>query len=290
MRAARRPPLGPALQQRGAQCAVEESVRLVRAQHRDGLGDGLHLDLACLLAHLKLLVRPRALALEGREELLVGGERGLRVSEVFLGVGVRLVRLGKVLRLGVELLLRSLDLTLLRGLQVFVSLAVRRLILLGLSEVGLEGLLHLPQDAEDLSRLRRVGLLEGGGGVNVVLGGLDEGGGHPPLGGREHALQQRFVLPQLVLQRGSHAQRVAARHLQQGGVVLLEHGDSRLQGGDGLQQVLFLRIELRELLFTQRSGLVECGGVFRQLLLRACDLCLQAGAGGSEILNLGREV
>mmetsp|Transcript_21681 Transcript_21681/g.67614 ORF Transcript_21681/g.67614 Transcript_21681/m.67614 type:complete len:204 (-) Transcript_21681:345-956(-) len=73
-------------------------------------------------------------------------------------------------------------------------------------------------------------------------------------------------------------------------VVLREHRDRRLQRGDGLQQVLFLRIELRELLFTQRSGLVECGGVFRQLLLRACDLCLQAGAGGSEILNLGREV
>ena len=68
----------------------------------------------------------------------------------------------------VDLGLAGGDLVLLGGLQVLVRLLVGRLLLLGGGEVGLEGLLHLREDAEDLAGLRGVGLLEGGLRVEVI--------------------------------------------------------------------------------------------------------------------------
>merc|ERR1719240_816084 len=141
----------------------EGVVRVVAAEDRERLAAGLDLLLPGLLALLPLLVRLLASLLEVEQELLVRRKRVARVL--------------KVLRLRVLLVRPGLDLRLLRRLEVVVGLLVCHLLLLGGGEVGLESLLHLLENAEDRTRLRRVGLLEGRVRVEVVARGLHEGGG-----------------------------------------------------------------------------------------------------------------
>ena len=72
--------------------------------------------------------------------------------------------------------------------------------------------------------------------------------------------------------------------------MLGEHGDGRLQGGDGLEQVLLLRVELSQLLLADGRGLVKGLLVAGDLLLEVLDLGAEAGAAGGELLDLGGEV
>mmetsp|Transcript_37307 Transcript_37307/g.87369 ORF Transcript_37307/g.87369 Transcript_37307/m.87369 type:complete len:348 (+) Transcript_37307:1058-2101(+) len=266
-------------------------MSIVSAQDCKCLGDSLHLQLPRLLALLPLLVGHGALLLEHHEELLVSGEAVLGVLNVHLGLGVLLVRGGKLLGLAVNLLSASRDLGLLCRLQIVVGLLVGQLLLLRVTQVGLEGLQHLPQDAEDLARLGSVGLLEGGRSVEVILRLLDEGSCGTALGRSEHTLQQGGVLLHLVLEGGGDAEDVATRNLQEGcGVVLGQHCDGSLQSGDGLQQILLLSIELSQLLLPQGSRLLKGLLVGRALLLQGLDLSVQLRTETGQLLDLAGEV
>merc|ERR1719486_621934 len=121
----------------------EGVVRIVARQDGERLAHGLDLLSPGLLALFPLLVRHLARLLQVHEELLVRREGVPRVLEVLLRLRELLVRVGKLLRLGVLELRAGLDLRLL----------LRR------AQVRLEGLLHLLEDAEDLARLRSVALL-----------------------------------------------------------------------------------------------------------------------------------
>mmetsp|Transcript_78270 Transcript_78270/g.175442 ORF Transcript_78270/g.175442 Transcript_78270/m.175442 type:complete len:272 (-) Transcript_78270:212-1027(-) len=204
---------------------------------------------------------------------------------------VLLVRVGKLLRLGVDLLDAGCDFGLLRGLQVLVSLLVGCLFLLRIGQVRLKCLLHLPENAEDLAALRCVGLLESGRCIEVVLRGLDERVGRPPLRVREHTLQQRGVPLHLLLERGRDTHHVAVGQLEQGfSMVLRQHRDGRLQRRDRFHQILLFRIEFRQLLLAERGGLIKGFLVFRLLLFEILDLSVEARAASSELLDLRREL
>merc|ERR1719460_3525958 len=155
--------------------ARERVVRVVRAEDRQGLAAALDLLSAGLLALLVLGIGHLAGLLQVHQELLVRGESIARVLEVLLGLRVLLIRVRKLLRLRVPLVLTSLDLRKLRGLQGLVRLLALHLLLLRGREVRLERLLHLLQDTEDLARLRRVALLERRLRIEVVTRRLDEG-------------------------------------------------------------------------------------------------------------------
>mmetsp|Transcript_37303 Transcript_37303/g.87357 ORF Transcript_37303/g.87357 Transcript_37303/m.87357 type:complete len:331 (+) Transcript_37303:1058-2050(+) len=266
-------------------------MRIVGAQDLQGLGNGLHLHLAGLLALLPLLVGHGALLLEHHEELLIGRKRGPSVFDVLLGLGVLEVSVGKLLRLGVDLSGACSDLSLLCRLQLIIGLLVGELLLLRVGQVGLEGVLHVPQDAKDLSRLRGVGLLESGRGIEVVLRCLNEGVDLAALGAREDALEQLAVGRHLVGQSGSHTQDAASWSLEQGASVMLgKHRDGCLQGLDRLQQVLLLRVELSQLLLAESGGLVQGLLVLGALLLEVLDLCVQLCRCRSELLDLGGQL
>mmetsp|Transcript_80357 Transcript_80357/g.204357 ORF Transcript_80357/g.204357 Transcript_80357/m.204357 type:complete len:372 (-) Transcript_80357:496-1611(-) len=231
--------LCPALRLLGAaglhECRVEglgeKIVGIVSGEHGQGLGHGLHLQLPRLLALLPLLVRHLALLLQHHQELLICGKRGLCVLNVHLRLRILLVRVSQLAGLGLDLRLAGRDLLLLRGLQVLVCFLVGHLLLLRGRQIRLEGLLHLPQDAEDLARLRSVGLLEGRPRIEVILGGLHKGGGRLALRARQDTLQEGSVLAEFVLQGRCNAQHVAAGNLQEARscIVLREHRDRRLE-------------------------------------------------------------
>mmetsp|Transcript_78753 Transcript_78753/g.172692 ORF Transcript_78753/g.172692 Transcript_78753/m.172692 type:complete len:422 (+) Transcript_78753:254-1519(+) len=139
------------LQQRGVEGPGEEVVSIVAAENSEGLRDSLHFQLAGLLALLPLLVGHLALFLEHAQELLVGRQRGLGIVGVNLGLGVLLVGVGQLTSLGADLVLAGLDLGLLGCLELLVGGLVGLLLLLGGRQVALEGVQHLPEDAEDLA-------------------------------------------------------------------------------------------------------------------------------------------
>merc|ERR1719201_377400 len=108
------------------------------------------------------------------EELLVRREGVPRVLQVLLRLRELLVRVRELLRLRVLQLRTSLDLGLLRRLEVLVGGLRLHLLLLRRAQVRLEGLLHLLEDPEDLARLRGVALLESRLRVEVVARRLHE--------------------------------------------------------------------------------------------------------------------
>ena len=69
----------------------------------------------------------------------------------------------------VNLIPAGIDLLLLCCPQMFIGLPVGLLILLSVNKVCLEGLLHLLQDAEDLTRLRSIRKLQCWRCINVML-------------------------------------------------------------------------------------------------------------------------
>merc|ERR1719199_1587822 len=172
-------------------------VRIVGSEDRQGFANGLHLLLAHLLPLLPLRVRLLTRLLEVHQELLVRSQGISRVVEVHLRLREVLVRIGELLRLGVELRLPGLDLLLLRSLEVLVGGLVLHLLLLRRRKVGLKRLLHLLQDAEDFAGLRRIALLEGGLLVEIIPRRLHEQANRPALRGRDDLLQESLVLLEL---------------------------------------------------------------------------------------------
>mmetsp|Transcript_12680 Transcript_12680/g.33664 ORF Transcript_12680/g.33664 Transcript_12680/m.33664 type:complete len:351 (+) Transcript_12680:249-1301(+) len=204
-----------------------------------------------------------------------------------------LVRLRQLHLLLLQGLRRRLDLSLLGGLELLESLGVAQRVLLRLGEVRLECFLHLLQDPEHLARSRHIRLLEGGLLAVVArarawllpAAHLGEGHDQPALLGRDGIQEQHLVplhhrarqleglgdLP-VVDQRGA-------------GVVLGQHGDGRVQGPDVLKHQLLLGVELRGLLLSNGSLLVQRLLALSKVLLVALDLGPEAGAPGRRFLD-----
>merc|ERR1719236_105856 len=202
----------------------EGVVRVIARQDGERLAHGFDLLSARLLALLPLLVRHLAGLLQVHEELLVRRERVPRVLEVLLRLRELLVRVGELLGLRVLELRAGLDLCLLRRLEVLVRGLRLHLFLLGSAQVRLERLLHLLEDAEDLTRLRRVALLEGRLRIEVVTRSLHKRRDHLVLVRRDHATQQRRVLVELPLEHRRDVDELLRRNLKEL-VVLREHDD-----------------------------------------------------------------
>merc|ERR1719428_2524860 len=266
-------------------------VRVIARQDGERLAHGLDLLRARLLALLPLLVRHLAGLLQVHQELLVRREGVPRVLEVLLRLRELLVRVRELLRLRVLELSSGLDLSFLRRLEVLVRGLRLHLFLLGSAQVRLERLLHLLEDPEDLTRLRRVALLEGRLRVEVVTRRLHERRDRLALGRRHNLFQHESVLLELVVDDSGHVQERFGRHLSERlRVVLGEHDDRRLERTDGLEHVLLLLVELGELLLAHRGRLVERLLVLRDLRLQVLDLRVQARARGRQLLDRGRQV
>mmetsp|Transcript_20628 Transcript_20628/g.71361 ORF Transcript_20628/g.71361 Transcript_20628/m.71361 type:complete len:410 (+) Transcript_20628:422-1651(+) len=167
----------------GARHGVAGTVLL---QDLDGLGHGLELGQARILALLEILVRLGASPLQVRHELLVLGKGSLLLTEVLLGLGQGVHGVGELVLLLLRHLLAVFDLGALRGAELREARGARLLTLLRLAEVALHLVLQLPQDTHDLAALRgvrrHVGLLvvrlhEGGRGLQGALDDLGVGGG-----------------------------------------------------------------------------------------------------------------
>merc|ERR1719174_2347132 len=137
----------------------EHVVRLVRGEDCESLGACFHLQVALLGPCLILCVNLGAKLLQHHQKLLIFREGGLGVFQVLFGLGVCLISVSKLLSLLVDLILTSLNLSVLGCFDLIVGVLLLHLHLLGVSQVGLESLLHLLQDAKDLS---------GGGSVRAI--------------------------------------------------------------------------------------------------------------------------
>merc|ERR1719171_1900196 len=270
--------------------ASEGVVRVIARQDGERLAHGFDLLRARLLALLPLLVRHLAGLLQVHQELLVRREGVPRVLEVLLRLRELLVRVRQLLGLRVLELGAGLDLFLLRRLEVLVRGLRLHLLLLGRAQVRLEGLLHLLEDPEDLARLRRVALLERRLRVEVVTRRLDERGDRLALRRHHDRGQHVLVLLELVIDRSGDVQKRLGWHLRQRRVVLAQDDDGRLQRADGLQHVLLLFIEFRQLLLPHRGRLVQRFLVLGDLSLQVLDLRVEPSARGRQLLDRRGEV
>merc|ERR1719482_417248 len=269
--------------------AGERVVRLVARQ--DGKRLAARLDLLLPRLHALLVLRIRHLAglLQVHQELLVRRQGVPRVLKVLLVLRQLRVRVSELLRLLVLQLGASLDLVLLRRLQVLVRLLRLHLLLLRVGQVRLEGLLHLLQDAKDRAALRGVALLERRLRIEVVTRRLHERRDGLALGRRDDLLEHVLVLVELPLNHRRDVDQLLRRHRLQELVVLAQHDDRGLQRADRLQHVLLLRVELRKLFLAHRRGLVQSLLVLRDLSLEILDLRVQAGAHRRTLLDGRRE-
>merc|ERR1719460_1845035 len=268
----------------------EGVVRVVRAQDGEGLANSLNLFLARLRALLVLRVRHLARLLQVEQENLVRIQRRARVVEVLLRLGEFLIRVGELLGLRVALVRAGFDLRLLRGLEIVVRLLALHLLLLRARQVALEGLLHLLQDSENSARLRRVALLEGRLGIEVIARRLDERRDRLLLSRRCDLVDHVLVLAELALDQDRDVDELVGRHLHELGVVLAQDGDRTLQGADGLKHVLLLAVELREFLLANGGGLIECRLILRDLGAEVLDLRVQPSTRRSSLLDGRREI
>merc|ERR1719352_1979729 len=270
--------------------AREGVVGVVGAQDRERLAHGLRLLRASLRPLLELLVRHLARLLQVHQELLVRRQGVAGVVEVLLRLGELLIRIGKLLSLRILLVRASLDLRLLRGLEIFVRRLALHFLLLRARQVALERLLHLLQNAKDGTRLRSVALLESRLGIEEVARSLDERRDRLTLGGRDDLVNQILVLVELILDQNGNVDEGLRRNLNKLRVVLPEHGDRALQRPDRLEDVLLLAVELGKLLLAERSSLIQSSLVLRDLRRQVLDLRVQASARGGSLLNGRREV
>mmetsp|Transcript_112245 Transcript_112245/g.206009 ORF Transcript_112245/g.206009 Transcript_112245/m.206009 type:complete len:204 (-) Transcript_112245:863-1474(-) len=122
---------GPlSLKQGRVECLCEHVMSIIRAEDRQRLGHCFHLKLTRLLPRLPFGIRHCALLLEHHQELLIGGERGLGVCDVLLGLRVLLIGGGKLLCLGINLRLSCRNLLLLGRFEILIRLLIRHLLLL----------------------------------------------------------------------------------------------------------------------------------------------------------------
>merc|ERR1719277_192925 len=105
-------------------------MSIITAENCEGFGDGLHLQLASLLALLPLLVSHLTLLLQHHQELLISGQRGLGVLQIGRSLGILLVSRRQLIGLGIYLRLACGDLLLLGGLEISIRLLVLGLFLL----------------------------------------------------------------------------------------------------------------------------------------------------------------
>merc|ERR1719487_400474 len=270
--------------------ARESVVGVVGAQDRERLAHRLRLLRAGLRALLELLVRHLASLLQVQQKLLVSREGVAGVLEVLLRLGELLVRIGKLLSLRILLVSASLDLGLLRGLEILVRRLALHFLLLRARQVALERLLHLLQNAKDGTRLRGVALLEGRLGIKEIARRLDERRDRLALRRRNDLINHVLMLAELILDQHCGFDQSLRRNLKKLGVVLAKNGDGALQRPDRLKDILLLAVELGELLLAEGGSLVQSSLVLRDLRREVLDLRVQARARGRGLLDRRRQV
>merc|ERR1719258_996077 len=131
---------------------AEKVVSLIAAEESKGLGNSLDLQLTCFGALLVFLVHVLAALLQIGEEGCVCSKCLTSVLKAFLGLGILFICGAKLHSLSVDEVLSSLDLSLLRSLEVLVILLALHLLLLGICQISFEALFHLFENTKNFSR------------------------------------------------------------------------------------------------------------------------------------------
>mmetsp|Transcript_23193 Transcript_23193/g.59084 ORF Transcript_23193/g.59084 Transcript_23193/m.59084 type:complete len:616 (+) Transcript_23193:620-2467(+) len=285
----------------GRGCDLAKGLEgLVAVEDGDALRDGRLLAGPQAHALLVLCLLIRAHVHQLHHEVLGLCERGLRVRELRLLVAenavvaaeqalLQLVRLAHL----VESLLHGRHIRRVRGRGLLLGLA-------GRLQVCREGVTHLLEDADDLTRLRAVGAGEGG---------LDEGlqGGHLLLAHKGRGRDQGNLQGGLELQHGAleagHVLRVIRGRAQAlVGADLGERLDRILHLCDGGDEVGLRRDESRVLCRAEGGGRlavllilghvgIQPGDILAQLAVvreQLLDLCLEDGNLLGQLLDQGR--
>mmetsp|Transcript_23191 Transcript_23191/g.59069 ORF Transcript_23191/g.59069 Transcript_23191/m.59069 type:complete len:649 (+) Transcript_23191:620-2566(+) len=268
----------------GRGCDLAKGLEgLVAVEDGDALRDGRLLAGPQAHALLVLCLLIRAHVHQLHHEVLGLCERGLRVRELRLLVAenavvaaeqalLQLVRLAHL----VESLLHGRHIRRVRGRGLLLGLA-------GRLQVCREGVTHLLEDADDLTRLRAVGAGEGRldervHGLRLLVAGEGEGCQHRlPDGGlhrRKVGLVARHVLP--MVGRGVHSLVGADRR---------QHVDGLLHLADGLHQICLRGDELLVLLVADGLPLRAGRRVRRHVLVQPGRLLAQLAAGGLQLLD-----